>query len=251
MNEWPWLRLLKRACNRNGGVNDQGRRVILTSSVCWLVSRSVPNAKSTLVAILGPRLRHLTDPPQELLRLVQLMDRSNHARLDPLTRSPKPPVDGPSINPHTSGRWQPSKIIGHHVTIAQPHVTRATSLVDPLAVDLGPEGPNPRSFHSISILSNANTSLIAPQSSPAPLCSFPIRPHLYAPLCPVRIPIFPLLHADSRPSHRGAPDLIPDSLLVLATLWFYFHISSSLPSLYFLSSIIISLIPIEHCFEES
>jgi len=51
-----------------------------------------------------------------------------------------------------------------------PCITTPPQSVNPELVDLDPEGPNPCSFHSISILLHANASLIALQSSP----------HLYA-----------------------------------------------------------------------
>ena len=56
---------------------------------------------------------------------------------------------------------------GHHVTIMQPHTTQASSLVD-----LGPEGSNPPSLPSISILLHANASLIALQQLCTYLLSF-------------------------------------------------------------------------------
>jgi len=51
------------------------------------------------------------------------------------------------------------------------------------------------------------------------------------------------LHADSRPSPRCSPDLILIAYLCLRPC-VLFNISSSLPSLYFLSSIIIVLSPL-------
>src|SRR5882724_8789105 len=72
-------------------------------------------------------------------------------------------------------------------------------------VDLGPEGPNPRSFQSIPILLHTNTSLIALQSSPTSLCSFPTwTPFVCAPV-PCSHPCSFQLHADSRPSYRYSP----------------------------------------------
>src|SRR5882724_10131949 len=72
-------------------------------------------------------------------------------------------------------------------------------------VDLGPEGPNPHSFHSISILLHANAALIAPQSSSASLCSFPTQtPFLCTPV-PCSHPRSFQPHADSCPSYRCSP----------------------------------------------
>src|SRR5882724_8869533 len=70
------------------------------------------------------------------------------------------------------------------------------------SVDLGPEGPNPCSFHSISILLHANASLIDPQSSSVSLCSFPTRtPFVCAPV-PCSHPCSFQPHVDSCPSYR-------------------------------------------------
>src|SRR5882724_1183488 len=86
---------------------------------------------------------------------------------------------------------------GHHVTITQPCATHATS-----SADLGPEGPNPLFFQSISILLHANASLIAPQWSYAYLFSFPTwRPIICTPV-PCLHPHLFHPHADSRPSYR-------------------------------------------------
>src|SRR5882724_5259128 len=72
-------------------------------------------------------------------------------------------------------------------------------------VDLGPEGPNPRSFHSISILLCPNASLIAPQSSSASLCSFLTQtPFVCAPV-PCSHPRSFQPHVDSCPSYRCSP----------------------------------------------
>src|SRR5882724_8010520 len=68
--------------------------------------------------------------------------------------------------------------------------------------DLGPEGSNPLSFQSISILLCANASLIAPQLASASLCSFPTQ-SLF--VCSSVSCLHPCLfhpHADSRPSYR-------------------------------------------------
>src|SRR5882724_1059935 len=71
--------------------------------------------------------------------------------------------------------------------------------------DLGPEGSNPLSFQSISILLCANASLIALQLASVSLCSFltqslfvcaPVscsHPRLFHP------------HVDSHPSYRYSP----------------------------------------------
>src|SRR5882724_116869 len=82
-------------------------------------------------------------------------------------------------------------------------------------VDLGPEGPNPRSFQSISILLHANTSLIALQSSPTSLCSFLTRtPFVCAPV-PCSHPHSFQLHVDSPPSYRHSPVPIPIAYMSL------------------------------------
>src|SRR5882724_2299088 len=77
---------------------------------------------------------------------------------------------------------------GHHMMIVKPCTTQAT-----LAADLGPEGSNPLSFPSISILLHANASLIAPQQLCMYLLPFPtwrlmvctpvsyLHPHLLLP----------------------------------------------------------------------
>src|SRR5882724_3656268 len=109
-------------------------------------------------------------------------------------------------------------------------------------VDLGPEGPNPRSFHSISILLHANASLIALQSSSTSLCSFLTQTPFVCTLVPCSHPHPFQPHVDSCPSYRCSPVSVPIAYVV--------SISSSLAELYFPSSIIISLIPIEHCSED-
>src|SRR5882724_9739649 len=76
-------------------------------------------------------------------------------------------------------------------------------------VDLGPEGPNPRSLHSISILLHANASLIAPQASSASLCSFLTQTPFVCPPVPCSHPHSFQPHADSRPSYRCSPVSIP------------------------------------------
>src|SRR5882724_10501655 len=73
---------------------------------------------------------------------------------------------------------------GHHMMIMQPHTTQAT-----LSAGLGPEGSNPLSFTSISILLCADTSLIAPQQLWTYLLSFPTWAWLYAPLFHVHVSI--------------------------------------------------------------
>src|SRR5882724_7024935 len=72
----------------------------------------------------------------------------------------------------------------------------------PLLADLGPEGFNPRSFHSISILLCANASLIAPQLSSASLYSFPIWTLFVCAPVPCSHPCSFHPHADSHPSYR-------------------------------------------------
>src|SRR5882724_18424 len=81
-----------------------------------------------------------------------------------------------------------------------PHHWQAT-----WPVDLGPEGSNPLSFQSISILLHANTSLLAPQWPYSYLLSYPTwRPIVCTPVpclhpCPLH------LHVDSCPSYRCPP----------------------------------------------
>src|SRR5882724_2280333 len=85
----------------------------------------------------------------------------------------------------------------------------------PELVDLDPEGPNPRTFHSISILLHVNASLIAPQSSPASLCSFPTRtPFVCAPVPCSHSHSFQL-HADSRPNYKCSPVSVPIAYVTL------------------------------------
>src|SRR5882724_4931150 len=70
---------------------------------------------------------------------------------------------------------------------------------------LGPGGPNPHSFQSISILLHANTSLIAPQCSYAYLFSFLTQRLIVCTPVPCSHPCPLLLHADSCPSYRYPP----------------------------------------------
>src|SRR5882724_9722751 len=114
---------------------------------------------------------------------------------------------------------------------------------------LGPEGPNPCSFQSISILLHANTSLIAPQCSYAYLFPFPTQRLIVCTPVPCSHPRPLLLHADSRPSYRHPPVSVPIAYMSWRPCGLV-SISSSLALLYFPSSIIISLFPIEHCFED-
>src|SRR5882724_6036527 len=117
-------------------------------------------------------------------------------------------------------------------------------------MDLGPEGPNPRSFHSISILLHSNASLIAPQSSPMSLCSSLTRiPFVCAPV-PCLHPRSFQLHADSRPSYRCSLVPVPIAYVSLRPCGSSLSICSSSAELYFSSSIILSLFPIEHCSKE-
>src|SRR5882724_3354640 len=82
-------------------------------------------------------------------------------------------------------------------------------------VDLGPEGPKPHSFHSISILLHANASLIAPQLSPMSLCSFLTRtPFVCAPV-PCSHPHSFQLHVDSCPNYRCSPVPVPIAYMSL------------------------------------
>jgi len=95
-------------------------------------------------------------------------------------------------------------------------------------------------------ISNANASLIAPQHLPHLYAHFPIGRPFDAPLCLCAHPRLPLLHRTAAHLVIEAPRPHPIVYLCLQPC-VLFHISSSLPSLYFISSIIISLIPIEHC----
>src|SRR5882724_3429858 len=106
-------------------------------------------------------------------------------------------------------------------------------------VDLGPEGPNPCSFQSISILLHANTSLIAPQASSASLCSFPTRTPFVCTPVPCSHP-----HVDSCPSYRCSPVFAPIVYVSLRPCGSSL-MSSSSAELYFPSSIIISLFPLD------
>src|SRR5882724_174069 len=93
---------------------------------------------------------------------------------------------------------------GHHVTITQPHTTQATSLAD-----LGPEGSNPPSFPSMSILLQTDASLIAPQWLHAYLLSFLTqRLTVCAPVSCLHPCLLPP-HADSCHSYRYPPASIP------------------------------------------
>src|SRR5882724_6245749 len=75
----------------------------------------------------------------------------------------------------------------------------------PLLADLGPEGSNPHSFHSISILLHANASLIALQLSSASLYSFPTWTLFVCTPVPCSHPCPFQPHADSLPSYRCHP----------------------------------------------
>src|SRR5882724_4704508 len=110
----------------------------LISTHC--LSRSVPNAKSTLVARICPHLCHLTDPPQDFSDLFSLMDQFRSRPTGPMGRAVQTPSRPPvQINPpHPRRDSGLPRSRGHHVTIAQPRVTHATSSVDPLA-----DGPRP------------------------------------------------------------------------------------------------------------
>src|SRR5882724_638457 len=81
--------------------------------------------------------------------------------------------------------------------------------------DLGPEGSNPLSFQSISILLHANASLIAPQLASTSLCSFLTR-SLFA-CAPVSCshPCLFHPHADSCPSYRYSPVPVPIAYMSL------------------------------------
>src|SRR5882724_12774840 len=103
--------------------------------VCMCLSRSVPNTKSTLVARIWAPSASPHRPPSRLLRLVQ-----PHGPV-PITpnwthwmRSPNPQQTAHRINPpHPQGDSGLPRSHGHHVMIAQPRVTHATSSVNPLA----------------------------------------------------------------------------------------------------------------------
>src|SRR5882724_758015 len=75
----------------------------------------------------------------------------------------------------------------------------------PLPADLGPEGFNSRSFHSISILLHANASLIALQLSSASLYSFPIWTLFVCAPVPCSHPCSFHPHVYSCPSYRYYP----------------------------------------------
>src|SRR5882724_3963687 len=99
------------------------------------LSRSVPNAKSTLVAHTWAPSPSPHRPPSGLLQLVQ---PHGPVPITPdwthWTRSPNPQQTAHRINPpHPQGDGSLPRSRGHHVMIAQPHVTRTTSSVDPLA----------------------------------------------------------------------------------------------------------------------
>src|SRR5882724_4325238 len=115
-------------------------------------------------------------------------------------------------------------------------------------MDLVPEGSNPLFFQSISILLCANSFLIAPQCPHAYLSSILIwRPIGCTPV-PCSHPRLLQPHVDSCSSYR----CLLDSILIACDCdpVVPFSISSSLILLYFLSSIIISLILLEHCSED-
>src|SRR5882724_9309267 len=84
-----------------------------------------------------------------------------------------------------------------------------------LATDLGPEGPHPLYFQSISILLHANASLIALQCSYVYLLSFPTqRPIVCAPV-PCSHPHLFHPHADSHHSYRYPPASVPIAYMSL------------------------------------
>src|SRR5882724_5897133 len=115
--------------------------------------------------------------------------------------------------------------------------------------DLGPVGSNPLSFQSISILLHTNASLIAPQLSSTSLCSFPTQSPVVCTPVPCSHPHLFHLHADSRPSYSYSLVSVPIAYVPLQPVVLV-SISSSLAALYFPSSIIISLVPIEHCSKD-
>src|SRR5882724_6062822 len=109
-------------------------------SLCYSMSRSVPNAKSTLVAHTWAPSASPHRPPSGLLRLVQ---PHGPVLITPdwthWTCSPNPQQTACRINPpHPRGHSGLPISRGHHVTITQPRVTHATLSVDPLA-----SGPRP------------------------------------------------------------------------------------------------------------
>src|SRR5882724_3480308 len=91
-----------------------------------------------------------------------------------------------------------------------PSCRQATQLSD-----LGPEGSNPLSFQSISILLCANASLIAPQLASMSLCSF-LTWSLF--VCAPVSCSHPCLfhpHVDSHPSYRYSLVPVPIAYMSL------------------------------------
>src|SRR5882724_8281945 len=113
-----------------------------------------------------------------------------------------------------------------------------------LLADLGPEGPNPLFLQSISVLWHANAFLIAPQCPHMYLFPIPTRRLIVCAPVPCSHPCLLHLNVDSHPIDRCIPDHVPIACACDPVV--LFSISSFLISLYFLS-LIISLIPIEHC----
>jgi len=138
---------------------------------------------------------------------------------------------------------------GHHMTIAQPHVTHATLSADHLAGGPGTWGLQP-SFPSIFSVYGMLMLFWLLCSVRTHTCSWSqLGGWLYAP-----VPCFAphLLHPMWTPAI--VTKCLPDHILIAYCAWdpvVPSSISSSPISLYLLSSIIISLIPIEHCSEES
>jgi len=113
----------------------------------------------------------------------------------------------------------------------------------PTSRHLGPWGFQPSFLSIYFYLIECYTPLIAPQCSYVYLFSFPTwRPIVYTPV-PSSPPWFLPLHADSHPSYRYPPVFAPKDYLCLRPCAFLLY-KYSPTSMYFLSSIIISLIPL-------
>jgi len=100
----------------------------------------------------------------------------------------------------------------HHVMIAQPCATQATS-----SVDLGPEGSNSLSWQSISILLHANAYLIALQQVVSiPAFTPDLKTDCMHP-CVLFISLSPSPHVESCHSYRLPSSLHPNSIML--SLW--------------------------------
>ena len=104
---------------------------------------------------------------------------------------------------------------GHHVMIMQPCTTQATSLVG-----LGPEGSNPCSFPSFSILLQTDLHFVALQLLHTCLLSFLTwRLTVCTPVSCSCLCLLPPL-VDSHHSYIYLPALCPDRICVQVTLWY-------------------------------